>query len=107
MLLKESTSRIIIHILLGICVLRIILFWVDFFQFAINFDNPLIPKEILNYKFKFDLFFTIFLILPIVPLLYYLSKKRFFIGLSLVSVFLIILPPWIGPFISEIFNTIY
>lgn len=89
MFFRESTSRIITYVLLFICVLRIVVFWADFVLFALNFDNPLIPRELLTHKLKLDLYFSLFLILPLIPLFYYLRRKRFFIGLSLLSVFLI------------------
>lgn len=98
---RESTSRIITYVLLFICVLRIVVFWADFVLFALNFDNPLFPRELLTHKLKLDLYFSLFLILPLIPLFYYLRRKRFFIGLSLLSVFLIILPQLLGPFISD------
>lgn len=105
--MKDHTGKkVFMYVIIGLCLLRLVVLWLEYLQFSYNLDNPLIPKSILTYKLKFDLYLSLFLSLPLMPSLYYIFSKRFFIFLAALSVMLIILPSIAGNVISDIFNAI-
>lgn len=104
--MQVDKKKALIYVILLICLLRVIIVWVNYFEFAMSFNNPLLPKEILTYKLNFDLYLSLFLLLPVLPLFFYLRRGKFFIQTIVLSLLLFAVPLFFGEFISNTFNAI-
>jgi len=76
--MTETNKRNLIAVLAGFTLFNLVVLWIDYCQFRISMNNPLIPQALIDYRFKVALVLSMPKCTLLILGIYYLVTKKLF-----------------------------